>query len=70
MFEDEFMTLFSRADLPLRTCLTESFHKVAVQKSIPAQIRQPILHINDNKGYVDGFVGELTYQKRLGKHFL
>ena len=30
--------------------LTESVHKVALQKSIPAQIRQPILYISNNQG--------------------
>ena len=39
-------------------------------KSIPAQIRQLILYIIYNKRRVDGFVRELTFAKRLYKHFL
>ena len=50
--------------------LTESVHKVALQKSIPSQIRQDILHISNNKGRVHGFVREMTLAKQLYKHFL
>ena len=50
--------------------LTESVHKVILQQSIPAQIRQLIFIISNNKGQVDGFVGELTFANRLHKHFL
>jgi hypothetical protein len=41
-----------------------------LKKSIPAQIRQVILYISDNKGQVDGFVRKLTFAKRLHTHFL
>ena len=43
---------------------------VVLQKSIPAQTRQPFLYIRNNKGYVDGFVGEVIFAKRLCQHFL
>ena len=36
-----------------------------VQKSIPTQIRQSVLHISDSKGQVDGFVGGVTSDERL-----
>ena len=49
--------------------LTESVY-VILQKCIPAQIRELILHISNNKGYVDGFVRELTFAEELYKHFL
>ena len=38
--------------------LTESVFKIVLQKSIPAQIRQLVLHIGNNQGCVDGFVRE------------
>jgi len=50
--------------------LTESVYKVVSQKSIPTQIRQLIFYISNSKEYVDGFVRELTFAKRLYKHFL
>jgi len=50
--------------------LTGSVDTVVLQKSIPAQIRQLILHISNNKGCVDRFVRELTFAQRLCKHFL
>ena len=43
--------------------------EVVSQKSIPTQIRQLILYISNSKGWVDGFVGELTSAKRIQKHF-
>ena len=46
---------------PLSIHLTESVYKVALQKSFSAQIRPPILYISNNKGYVDGYVKELTF---------
>ena len=49
--------------------LTVGVYKVVLQQSIPAQIRQLILYISNNKGLVDGFVLELTCAKRLDKHF-
>ena len=48
----------------------ESVSKVVSHKSIPAQIRQLVLDISYDKGYVDGFVRELTFAKRPHKHFL
>ena len=45
----------------VRVHLTQSAFKVVLQKSIPPQIRQPILHISNSKGEVDGFAGELTF---------
>ena len=50
--------------------LTESVYKVVVQKSIPAQIRQRTLYISTDQRYVDEFVWELTFAKRLQNHFL
>ena len=50
--------------------LTESVYNVVLQQSIPAQIRQRILCISKNKGYADGFVRKLTFEKRLYEHFL
>ena len=41
--------------------LTESVYKVGLQKSIPAHIRQLILDVSNNKGYVTGFVRGLTF---------
>ena len=45
--------------------LTESGYEVVLQKSISAQIRQPILCISDSEGQVDGLVGELIFAKRI-----
>ena len=36
--------------------LTESVYKFVLQMSILAQIRQLVLYISNDKGYVDGFV--------------
>ena len=44
---------------------TKCVSKFVLQTSIPAHIRQLILYISNSKGYVDGFVGELTSTKRL-----
>ena len=41
--------------------LPQSFFHFIWQKSIPTQIRQLILYTSNNKGYVDGFVEELTF---------
>ena len=38
--------------------------------SISTQIRQLIIDIKDNTGYVDGLVQELTFAKRLSEQFL
>ena len=56
------LIVFSCAYLSHRVFIT-SFYKS--QKSIPAQIRQRILYISNDEGYVDGFVQELTFAKRL-----
>ena len=50
--------------------LTESVDKVVFQMSFSARIRQLILCIGSNEGYVDAFARELTYAKRLHEHFL
>ena len=50
--------------------LTESAYKIVVKKSIPAQIRQVILHISNDKDSVDGFVRELIFAKRRYKPFM
>ena len=47
--------------------LTEKKCKVALQKSIPAQTHQLILHISNDKGQIDGFVRETTCAGRLDK---
>ena len=47
-----------------RVFLTESVHKVVLQESISLQIRQRILYISNNTGFVDEFVLELTFAKR------
>ena len=48
--------------------LTKSLYMVVLQKSIPEQIRQLILHISNDEEKVDGFVRELA--KRPYKQFL
>ena len=53
-----------------RSHLTESVYEVVLQKSFHAQIRQLMLHISNDKGYVDEFVRKLTFVKQLYKHFL
>ena len=47
--------------LAYHSYLTHNVFKVVLQKSIPTQIRQLFIHIINSKGYVDGFVGELTF---------
>ena len=51
------------------TCIhiypTQSVVQVVSQKQIPTQIRQLNLNSRHSKGYVDGFVGELTSAKQL-----
>jgi hypothetical protein len=54
----------------LESYLTEILCKVGLQKSIPAQTRQRILHIDNTRGQVDGSVREMTFANRLYKHFL
>ncbi len=44
--------------------------KTRFLKSIPLQIRQLVRYISHDKGYVDGFVRELTSAKRLQKPFV
>ncbi len=46
-----------------RSHLSESVNKNVFHKSISAQIRSLILNISNDEGYVDGFVGELTFAK-------
>ena len=46
---------------PSRSHLTQSVCKVVLQKWIPTQIRQLTLYISKRKGWVDDFVGELTF---------
>ena len=46
------------------------FFQVVLQKSIPPQIRELVRDIIHSKGLVDGFVGKLTYAKRLEKHLV
>ena len=41
--------------------LTDSVHRVVLQKSIHEHIRQLILHVSNQKGYVGGFVWELAF---------
>ena len=55
---------------PTLSYLTERVYKVIWKKSIPTQIRQLILYMGNNKGYVDEFVRELNLATRLFKHFL
>ena len=45
----------------VRSHLTQSLFNPILQKSILTKIRQLILYISKSKGYVDGFVGELTF---------
>ena len=46
------------------------FFEVVLQKSIPAQIRQLMLDYYYYEEFVDGFVRELAFAKRLSVHFL
>ena len=48
----------------VRCHFAESVYNVGLQKSIPAQIRQLILCISNDKGSVDGFDRESTFAKR------
>ena len=43
----------------------KNVYNVDLQKSIPKTFGQLILHICNSKENVDGFVGELTFAKRL-----
>ena len=52
------------------TLWTGSPNEVVSQKSIPAQIRQPILYVSKNTRHVDDFEQKWTLQKRRFKHFL
>jgi len=54
----------------MHSYLTPSVFKVVLRKPIPTQIRQLVLYISNSKEYVDGFVRELTFAKRLQKHFV
>ena len=50
--------------------LTEKACKVVAKKPIPAQIRQLVLGISNNNGYVDESVRLLTFAKRLYEHLM
>ena len=50
--------------------LSESLDKIVFQKSILAQVRQLPRYFSNDKGYVAGFVRELTFAKLLYKHFM
>ena len=54
----------SGLDLIALTVFTSRF-----AKGIPAQIGHLIFHFDNNEGYVDEFMRELTFAKRLYKHF-
>ena len=45
--------------------LTANVCKVIHKKSIPAKNRQLIRYMSNDKGYVDGFMQELTFAERL-----
>ena len=55
---------------PHHTCVTESVDKVILQKSIPAQICQLILHYYQYEEQFHGFVREMTFAERLHKHLV
>ena len=48
---------------PSKVYLTENVYNVVLQKSIFVQIRQLIRYSSNDKGQVDGFVRELTFEK-------
>ena len=48
-----------------RIDLTESVYTIIMQKLISAQIRQLILYMRKDKGYVNGFVRGSTFSERL-----
>ena len=50
--------------------LTQSLFGVVLHESDPSQIRQLILYYFQSKEYVDGFVWEFTFAKRLLKHLV
>ena len=58
---DRFIIRFRRVLTPEQTYFTESDCKVVLQKSIPAQIRQLVLYISNDKRYVDVCVQRLTF---------
>jgi len=41
------------------------FYEVILQKSMPAQIRQLVIYVSNNKGYVGAIVRELTCANQL-----
>jgi len=45
--------------------ISHNFFQVVLQKSISTQSRQLIICISNSKGYVDEFVGELTFAEQL-----
>ena len=50
--------------------LTPSVFKAVLQRSTPPKNRQLIIYCHLREEYVDEFVGELTFAKRLYKHFV
>ena len=54
----------------LRLDLAHNVFVVVLEKLIPIQIRQLVLHIINNKIQVNGLVVELTSAKRLQKHLV
>jgi hypothetical protein len=51
-----------------RVYLTQSVFTVALQKSIPTQIRQLILRISNSNGQVDDFCGGVDFLKPIDKY--
>ena len=47
-----------------------SVENVVLQKSTATQVRLPIFYYFFNDAYVDGFVWDLTFAKRLLNHFM
>ena len=65
------MRLVSRPSCACRfRDLPKSIYKIALQKSIPTQIRRLILYYHWYEEWVDRFVRKLTFAKRRYKHFL
>ena len=53
-----------------RSYLTDSVHEVVLKMSKPVQMRQGVLYISNDKGQVDGFLGESTFAEQLHEPFL
>ena len=63
-------TIFCGRKCSGQSYLSKGVYKVVMQKLIPAQLRQLILYIGNDKRQIDVFVGGLTLAKRYHKHFL